>query len=511
MKRILLAIGNTEYSKILRSHFANHADELVVLEQEIMHHKYLDEIVELEKPDILLVHDYYLSSDTVMGPEREKEWITFLQHIRVTYDDAIRIVFLCERPKGDPFLSRLVQNNVLDIFNNNAIDINEMMEQLKDRPRYSRVSKFVVNSASTNERIENDSENGEEQESENVEQTTDTEESTPASTPSEKPQKVVIKNVIEKKVEKTVKVVNKNVVKRDYSIQIHNNTEKIVGIPVKRKLVMIGSPIARSGSTFISHILARTLSNMGIDTTYVESPLARPYTFDRFIGQQHADDYRSRFYQFSKYIDPKIKSIYDWTKDDVELICKHPTNEPIYEESDVAFETFVKVLFSNKSTVTIVDVGTDWRYELYQDVFDIADHAYFVIEPDIPFIQYLEESKEDFIEFLHTQIEHEKSFFIGNRFEKSVLQNELLKDLYEGKIKAHLPAFNVQDVFQAQFDGIFLNDYKDYQKQLTPYLEPLLEDILPKEFLKKQKKGSGFLKGLFNKKITVEKGEENTV
>ncbi|MGN7299765.1 hypothetical protein [Ferdinandcohnia sp. SAFN-114] len=510
MKRILLAIGNTDYSKILRSHFANHSDELEVLEQEIMHHKYLDEIVELEKPDILLVHDYYLSSDTTMGPEREKEWITFIQHMRAIYDDGIRVVFLCERPKGDPFLSRLVQNNVLDIFNNNAIDINEMMEQLKDRPRYSRVSKFVVNSVSTNEIVGEDTENVDGQETESDEQTSDTE-STPAATPTEKPQKVVIKNVIEKKVEKKVKVVNKNVVKRDYSIQIHNNTEKIVGIPVKKKLVMIGSPIARSGSTFISHILARTLTNMGIDTTYVESPLARPYTYDRFIGQQHSADYRSRFYQFSKYIDPKFKSMYDWNKEDVELICKHPTNEPIYEESDVAFETFVKVLFSNKSTVTIIDVGTDWRYELYQDVFEIADHAYFVIEPDIPFIQYLEESKEDFIEFLHRQIEHEKSFFLGNRFDKSVLQNELLKDLYEGKIITHFPVFNVQDVFQAQFDGIFLNDYKDYQKLIDPYLEPILEDILPKEFLKKHKKGTGFFKGLFNKKITLEKGEESTV
>lgn len=507
MKRILLAIGNTDYSKILRSHFANHADELEVLEQEIMHHKYLNEIVELEKPDILLVHDYYLSSDTEMGPEREKEWITFIQYLRVTYEDGIRVVFLCERAKGDPFLSQLVQNNVLDIFNNNAIDITEMMEQLKDRPRYSRVSKFVINSPSTLTVGDLTTEN--EDEALIGDQAPDNE-STPAATQTEKPQKVVIKNVIEKKVEKKVKVVNKNVIKRDYSIQIHNHTEKIVGVPVKRKLVMIGSPIARSGSTFISHILARTLADMGIDTTYVESPLARPYTFDRFIGQQHSADYRSRFYQFSKYIDPKIQSIYDWSKDEVELICKHPTNEPIYKENDVAFETFVKVLFSNKSTVTIVDVGTDLKYELYQDVFDIADHAYFVIEPDIPFIQYMEESKEDFIEFLHTQIEHEKSYFIGNRFDKSLLNNELLKDLYEGKIKTHFPAFNVKDVFQAQFDGIFLNDYKDYQKQIDPFIEPLLEDILPKEFLKKYKKGTGFLKGLFNKKITLEKGEEST-
>jgi hypothetical protein len=87
------------------------------------------------------------------------------------------------------------------------------------------------------------------------------------------------------------------------------------------------------------------------------------------------------------------------------------------------------------------------------------------------------------------------------------LKNDMLKDLYSGQIKTIVPSFPITDVFQAQFQGIFFNDYKENQKRIDTCMQPLIADILPPEFLKKQKKESGLLKGLFNKKITIEKKE----
>lgn len=500
MNKVLLAIGDSGFSQILRNRLTEHG--FVVLEKEVLHRDYLEEIVSDERPDILIVHDYYLASSNESDSDKEKELLAFFQKIRVEHDDEIRVVFLCEREKEDPFLSELVSRNVLDIFHNKSISTQELVEQLKDRPRFSRVSKFISErqtvqpSASTPTQPTS---------TEELFEMGNQEEEITEESPKVVKEKVVVQKVVNKQV--VQKVVNKQVVKRDYKIQITNQTEKVVGIPVKKKLIMIGSPIQRSGSTFISHILARALAQMGVSVTYVESPFSKAYTFDRFIGHQVTESYRSKFYQFSKYIDPKLKSTYEWSKSDVDLICKHPTNEPVYKEEDVTFDNLIKVLFSLPSTVTIMDVGTDWQYELFQDVFDIADSVYFVLEPDLSNIQYLEESHDKSVQFFQKQLEHEKSWLVGNHFEKSILENELIHALYAEKMKTFFPTFSAADVFQSHLKGVFLNDNKEYQKRLEPCLEPLIEDILPRDLLKKHKKGSGFFKSIFNKKISIEKSD----
>lgn len=494
-KKVLIAVGDKSYTAILKETFEKYPEQFVLSPQEVLHRRFLEEILDIEKPDVLVIHDYYLGSDFIRQEQKDQELATFFRNFRINYDDSLRIVFLCERPKGDTFLSTLVSMGIMDIFNTNSFDLDDFIQQIVDKPRFSKVEKFLLSSVPA---METPAEEEEEQETEEEEQ----EESD-----SKNP---IIQKVVEKKV--VQKVVNKNVIKRNYQVQITKHTEKIVGIPVKKKLIMIGSPIERSGSTFISHLLARSLTQMGVTVTYVESPFSKAYTFDRFTGHHFADDYRSKFYQFSKYIDPKKKSVYDWNIKDIDIICKHPTNEPVYEENEVSFDNLIKVLFSSQSTVTIMDIGTDWQYELFQDVFDIADQVYFVLEPDIPFIQYLEESQTESVQFLRQRLESEKSVLVGNRFDKSMLTNRLIKDLYGDRIITHFPTFPVAEIYQAQYEGIFLNDLKDYQKKIEPFINPLLQQILPDEFLKKQKKGNGLFKSLFNKKISVEKtdsqGEE---
>lgn len=492
-KKVLIAVGDKSYSDILIDTFEKQNDEFTLSSQEVLHRRFLEEILDIEKPDILVIHDYYLGSDFVRQEQKEQELASFIRKIRVNYDDSVRIVFLCERPKGDAFLSNLVSMGVLDIFNSNSFDLDDFIEQLIDKPRFSRVEKFLVSSTSDTPVMEtNENETSSEEE---VKES--------AATDDQKTEKPIVQKVIEKKV--IQKVVNKTTIKRDYSFHVTNQVEKVVGVPVKKKLIMIGSPMPRSGSTFVAHLLARALTQIGVSATYVESPFSKAYTYDRFYGRTHADDYRSSFYQFSKYIDPKLKSVYDWTKSDVNIICKHPTNEPVYKGEDVSFENLIKVLFSSSSTVTIMDVGTDWQYELFQDVFDIADHVYYIMEPDIPNIQYFEESKSESVDFITKQLKHDKASIIGNRFDKSILNNDLIKYIYEDKIITRFSALPVADVFQAQYKGIFLNDFNDYDKRLELMLKPLLEEILPQEFIKKQKKGHGLLKGLFNKKISIEK------
>lgn len=497
-KKVLIAVGDKAYTDILKETFERFSDGFALSSQEVFHRRFLDEIVEVEKPDLLILHDYYLESDLTGTEEREQELLSFIREYRLKHDDSFRFVFMCERPKGDLFLTKLVSLGVWDIFNDNSFDLDLFIEQLQKKPHFANVEKFLVT-----ESVEPISVTGSKKSSEKEPQTDKVEK-------PERPviQKVVEKKVVQKVVEKKVvqKVVNKNVIKRDYKIQITNQSEKVVGVPLQKKLILIGNLHSRGGSTFISHLLARTLSKMGITTTYIESPFSKPYTFDRFSGHQQAGSYRSRFYQLTK--NPlTVDYQYEWTVDDVDLICKHPTQETNYSNEELTFDHIIKILFTNPSIVTIMDVGMDWQHELYQDVIDIADKIFFVFEPDIPFIQYFEESNTKLMEFFREQTLQNKSFLIGNRFDTQLKKNPLLIEWFEEQMITSFPPFSVTDVFQAQMNGIFLNDYKEYQKRIEPFIQPLIEEILPKEFIDKKKRGLNVFKGLFNKKITVEKSE----
>ncbi|MCM3443579.1 MULTISPECIES: hypothetical protein [Metabacillus] len=516
MNKILLAIGDSGFSQILRNRLSEAGFN--VIENEVLHRDYLEEIVSNEIPDILIIHDYYLASSRESSEGKEKELLDFFQKIRMEHDDRIRIVFLCEREREDAFLAELVSRNVLDIFHNKSINTQELVDQLRDKPRFSRVSKFLPNRKDNKQDQPNPNEVTPAEElfelanQRNQAEDDDYEEEDVVAAPNEKqkkekPQKVVVKQVVEKKIEKTIvnKVVNKQVVKRDYNIQILNQVEKVVGIPIQAKTILVGSPFSRSGSTFFSHLLARELSKLDVSVTYIESPYSSSYSYDRFNGHNRIPEYRSKFYQFTKEIDPKVPSVFDWELEGVNMIVRHPNNEPVYGMKEIPFDVYVKILLASQSTVTILDVGTDWHQEIYRDLYDIATNTYFVIEPDISNIQFLEDPDNELTSSFRKMLEDDKTRLIGNRFDSKVLSNEMIHDLYADKLQTYLPCFSPSDIFGCHYNGTFFNDSSKNQKEINEVLLPIMEELLPNNLLKKRGKNSGLFKGLFNKKVKVEK------
>lgn len=139
---ILLAVGDKTYTDLLRKIFVEQG--LEVSDNEVLHRNYLNEIIDEENPSIVVIHDAYLPSDYSNQAEVDDEILKFIAYWRNTYDDSIRIVYLCERERRDPFLAKLVAYNVLDIFNQRQIQTNVFVEQIKQPPRFSNVSKFGI-------------------------------------------------------------------------------------------------------------------------------------------------------------------------------------------------------------------------------------------------------------------------------------------------------------------------------------------------------------------------------
>ncbi|MFL0365204.1 MULTISPECIES: hypothetical protein [Pseudobacillus] len=140
-KRVLLAINDDVYSQIL---YRNLSAEFELYPDPIYHIKYLLEFIENQRPDIVIVQDQRFGLEATQPHDREIEWLRFIENVRRKYDDEVRFVFLCERKVGDPFLSELVARNVLDIFHNRNVDLQSLINQMKDNPRYSKVAYLVV-------------------------------------------------------------------------------------------------------------------------------------------------------------------------------------------------------------------------------------------------------------------------------------------------------------------------------------------------------------------------------
>ncbi|MEM5013991.1 hypothetical protein WKH57_25090 [Niallia taxi] len=500
MKKVLIAVGDRNYTEILCDAFDKHISLFTLANQEVLHRRYLEEIVDLETPDILVIHDRYLESSFAEQVDRDNELLAYIRQCRIQYDNQMRIVFLCERPTKDPYLSTLVSVGIMDIFNQNTIDLDQFIQQLSEPPKFSQVEKYLSTTIplfaakQEEERLELEKKKAKEKKEKTVR---------PVKVVEKKViQKVVEKKVVQKVVEKKVvqKVVQKNVIKRDYNIHVHNNTEKVIGIPVKRKTVLVGSPSARNGSSFVSHLLARNIARTGISVSYMESPLTTPYTYDRFFGTQYAPDYRGLFQELlMEYKIPNQTN--EWTKDGVQIICQNPSSD--YEApNDISLETFIKVLYSSDALINIIDIGTSWDKEITKDLLDIADIALMVVTPDVPLLQQLEENPK-----LKSITQSEKLRFVGNRFSEGINNNPLIKDLLAEKLILTLPSFMDTDVFQAQYQGVFLNDQKDYPLKISNLFSPITDLLLPKEVLTNKTKG-GFLRSIFHKKISIQKSNQ---
>lgn len=496
MKRLLLAVGDPNYSSILKQHFSQHPDEFSIINQEVLHVKYLAEIIRDEKPDMLLIHDTYLDNDITDSIIIGHQWLKIFSQLRTEYEDSIRIAFLCERSEDDNFLGALASINVMDIFNGQAIKIGQMIEQLKQPPRFANVAKYrtELNQLVVDiPRPVDDKQVDEPTTSKNVKK---------ERPKKERPQKVIEKKVVNKVVEK--RVVNKQVIKRQIGITLQHNVEKVVGVPVEKKLILFASPLQRSGTTFISHLLMDRLQQIGLETTFIESPYGSSYTYDRFNGFAKNPNYRSVFYTPK---DTDIELTDSWQETGVNFIVKHP-KEPHYTDKDVPFDVFSKILLGSTSTITIIDVGSHWKEETVKDLFDIAHHIYFVLEPDISNIQYLEESEEESVQLYQNLLAKQKTSLILNRCDPQLLKNEVIRTLSEDTALTAFPSLPSVTVFEAQYTGERLLQNKGIAEAIVPILNKMLPDFLPADFIKKQTKGERWFTGLLKRSISI---KQNTI
>ncbi|MFV8516160.1 hypothetical protein [Bacillus sp. SBS7] len=484
-KKIVLAISDTVYTAYLREDFISAGFE--VADSDVMHIKYLDEILDTEQPNILCINDKRLNIDA--GHEEKRELI-ILQKLRdIRFNRDIRIVVFTERENEDEFLAKLIYLGIYDIFNSRKIDIdNKVIPQLLQESDIKNVAEIVGASQAPQQTklVEVPVDEEEEGVSSKLEENSNNESASKSK---------LFKNKQKRKSfqEKTPKA---PIIKKQYKLAFEPVYGKQIGIAIPRKTIVVASMSRRSGATFVSHLLAAYLNELQIDVNYIENLYDEGYTYPLLKGYTEApENYRSEFmlqrYKEMLQKESDILSIQKWKQGRINYIVKNPiVDQELKNETEQDFDHFIKVLLSNQEApISIIDAGSDWDKDLYHEICEMADYIFFVAEPELhqllKIAHPLTQKERKIVSYLAL----EKTRIIGNKFSPALLKQEVVEECFGDKLLTALPPYSVEDVFESQLNSSTLLSSRNYYKELEGKMKEIAELLLPNQLLN-QKKGS---------------------
>ncbi|KAA0794907.1 hypothetical protein [Bacillus sp. BPN334] len=490
-KKIVLAISDTVYTAYLREDFIGAGFE--VADSDVMHIKYLDEILDTEQPNILCINDKRLNIDA--GHEEKRELI-ILQKLRdIRFNRDIRIVVFTERENDDEFLAKLIYLGIYDIFNSRKIDIdNKVIPQLLQETDIKNVAEIVgASQAPQQTKLPEVSADKEEEEvSSEIEEGGISE---PAS----------ISNKLFKNKQKRKSVPEEApkapIIKKHYKLAFEPVYEKQIGIAIPRRTIVVASMNRRSGATFVSHLLAAYLNELQIDVNYIENLYDDGYTYPLIKGYTEApENYRSEFmlqrYKEMLQKESDILSIPKWKQGKINYIVKNPiVDQELKKETEHDFDHFIKVLLANQEApISIIDAGYDWDKDLYHEICEMADYIFFVAEPDLHQLLKIAHPLTQKERKLVSYLALEKTRIIGNKFSSALLKNEVVEECFGEKLLTALAPYEIEDVFESQLNSSTLLSSRNYYKELEGKMKEIAELLLPKQLLNQKKSSilSGF-------------------
>ncbi len=489
-KKIVLAISDTVYTAYLREDLIGAGFE--VADSDVMHIKYLDEILDTEQPNILCINDKRLNIDA--GHEEKRELI-ILQKLRdIRFNRDIRIVVFTERENDDEFLAKLIYLGIYDIFNSRKIDIdNKVIPQLLHESDIKNVAEIVgASQAPQQTKLPEVPDDEEEEASSELEGGGNSE---PASNSNK-----LFKNK-QKRKSVSEKMPKAPVIKKQYKLAFEPVYEKQIGIAIPRRTIVVASMNRRSGATFVSHLLAAYLNELKIDVNYIENLYDDGYTYPLLKGYTEApENYRSEFmlqrYKEMLQKESDILSIPKWKQGKINYIVKNPiVDQELKNETDQDFDHFIKVLLANQEApISIIDAGSDWDKDLYHEICEMADYIFFVAEPDLHQLLKIAHPLTQKERKLVSYLALEKTRIIGNKFSPALLKHEVVEECFGDKVLTALASYEIEDVFESQLNSSTLLSSRNYYKELEGILKEIAELLLPNQLLNQKKSSilSGF-------------------
>lgn len=456
-------MGEKNLSLILRRNLE--AAGFEVAKEEVFHRDYLNESVEMERPDLIILHDRHLPSQYDDPEANEEELLQIIEYWRRLYDRKLRVCLMCERDRRDPFLASLVARNVLDIFNERQITTAHLIDQLKKEALYANVSKYGVAESSIDSLMEEEEEKAAEIQQKN---------------------ELDLKNKEQSKLSsfKISKLPKAPPIKAPkFQIHVHKHLQEQKEIALQeRKIILVVSPFERTGSTFIAHQLAYAIAKEGVGVRYFENPLKSPYTFDRFAGHLEVPTYHSTYSDPQEVYEGE-SYVREWIKEGVSIQAQNPAKEQILEDEQFSISRFLRQLLSvHDSPYLIIDIGADNSKPIYDELVEIASHILVVVDNDIPRLEMFEQYQlSEKFGWIHNLLRLEKSEVVVNRYVKGI-EESLLTDSF-----IPIRSFPDEWVFDAQKKGNFNFSNREAQQRQGEALNKVLSLVLDEKAKKARK------------------------
>lgn len=463
--KVLLAVGEKNLSKLLRSHMTDAGFE--VAKDDVHHRYFLDEVIEVQRPDLVILHDRLLASDQPDSKSNQEEFLEMIERWRRNYDTSLRVCVMCERDRKDPFLAQLVSRNVLDIFNERQIRSVKLVEQLMEPPKYVNVAKYGITESEIDSLMD-EGVPGEESLPVN-------EEETPPKLKNLKLKNLKFKMWPKKSGPKNSKL-PKSPIKLHPSLNIelhrHSYGEEKERALQERRIILVISPFDRTGSTFISHQLAYKISKDGNKVSYFENPFKYPYTFDRVAGHTREPHYFSLYNKIPE--DDGNEYVRVFSAEGVGINALNPEYEQSLKEEQFPISRFLRLLLSvHDAAYLIVDVGADTSKEVYDELIEIASNVLVVLDNDIPRLEMFEQYQTlDRFAWIHNALSLKKTIVVGNHYVEGI-EDSMPSDNF-----IEVPSFSDKSVFLAQSKGTFGFHDRDSIKKHDEVFGKLAKEII---------------------------------
>jgi hypothetical protein len=237
---VILATGDEHLDQFIKDDLERHGQAKVVAT--VPTRRSLINKVNEFGPQLIIIGDD-LIGDSNTQEESDQEWETVIEEVRrFSYD--LRIVFICDRPVNDIFLTTLTTYSITDIFHEGKLP-EGYIKQILGKPSYNNIIKFRGQVTTVSKNLKEKKREEEEKKAETIIQT--------GAIPQEG--KIV-----------------------EVEVPVYHQ------LIVKPKLFVFGSAVKGSGSSTLAKMFAEYLVNLQLQVGVLESPFTKPSWFELING-----------------------------------------------------------------------------------------------------------------------------------------------------------------------------------------------------------------------------------
>jgi hypothetical protein len=247
---VILATGDEHLDQFIKDDLERHGQSKVVAT--VPTRRSLINKVNEFGPQLIIIGDD-LIGDSNSQEESDQEWETVIEEVRrFSYD--LRIVFICDRPENDIFLTTLTTYSITDIFHEGKLP-EGYIKQILGKPSYNNIIKFRGQVTTVSKSLKEKKREEEEKKAETIIQT--------GAIPQEG--KVV-----------------------EVEVPVYHQ------LIVKPKLFVFGSAVKGSGSSTLARMFAEYLVNLQLQVGVLESPFSDPSWYELINAEAITkEDWRS--------------------------------------------------------------------------------------------------------------------------------------------------------------------------------------------------------------------------